>query len=377
MGRFGIGFATISILGLVLSGGVGLAQAPAQPFIHQTFEENDAGWQAMSVIGGSGKPSITHDAADVKEGKGALAFDYKVEKGSLAALILPTPNGLLTKARAIRFWIKTDYAAPLVVSLQEHEGGRYLAMFTSPAGKWQQVELSPGDFYLSDDANDPKDPDNKLDLNEVESIGIVDVSQIFAQGDANMVSLLGIKLGAHRLVMDDFSVSAEPLAAAATSEKEVRLEPMNRPQISWWGLGALTLGQAANEPLDTKSLQVDYHGAPMKASGFIKRIHRGKLVGTDHITFTCASIKPAKLMVQLEERDGGKYNVMIDVPGGKKPTEFTFKYSELIQADDSKDANNKLDLDEVQKIVFMDVQAWVDMSERDNTLWIGGLRASK
>jgi hypothetical protein len=365
--------ATAFVLGLA---GQAPAQAPAKPFIHHVFEENESGWTAF---GESGKVSRSTEAADVKEGKAALALDYKVEKGTMGVLMLPTPAGDLAKARAFRFWIKTDYSTPVVVALQEKDQqGRYLAMFTTPAGKWQQVELAPSDFYLSEDANDPKDPTNKLDLDAVESIGILDVSQMFAQADPMIAQLLGIKTGPHRLLLDDFSVSAEPLTGAvAASDTEFQMETMNRPQISWFGIGIQGLAVAQKDPIEGKSLQVDYHGAPGKMAGFIKRIHRGKLVGLDKITFTCASVKPAKLMVQLEEKTGGKYNVMIDVAGGKVPKAITVRFSELFEADDSKDANGKLDLAEVHQLVFMDLQAWIEMSPRDNTLWIAGLKANK
>ncbi|WP_410969811.1 hypothetical protein, partial [Salmonella sp. SAL4450] len=75
---------------------------------------------------------------------------------------------------------------------------RYVAMFTLPAGKWQQVELAPADFVLSEDGNDPPDPDNKLDLERVEAFGIVDVGQMLAQADnPEIEKLLNIKRGPH------------------------------------------------------------------------------------------------------------------------------------------------------------------------------------
>jgi hypothetical protein len=366
-----VGLAVLSIVSGVAGS---MARAQTQPFIKHGFEESENGWQTM---GTGGKVSRTTESVDVKEGKSALAFDYKVEKGSMGVLILPTPGGEMAKARTIRFWIKADYNTPVVVALQEKEAGRYLSMFTAPVGKWQQVELSPGDFYLSDDANDPKDPDNKLDLDQVESIAVLDVAQMFAQADEMTISLLGIKTGAHRLLLDDFSVSAEPLATPPSTETEFQMETLSRPQMSWFGIGVQTITLAPSEPLKMKSIQVDYRGAPMKPAGFIKRLPRGKLAGMDRLTFTCAAAKPAKLMVQLEEKSGGKYNVMIDIPGGKTPKEQSIKFAELIQSDDSKDSNGKLDLDDVKQILFMDLLAWVEMSERDNTLWIGNLKAVK
>jgi hypothetical protein len=364
------------VLGLAALAAAGAAQGQSQPFIRHSFEENEGGW---TVFGPGTKVSRTTEAADVKEGKAALKLEYTIEKGTMGAMLLPTPNGELTKARAIRFWVKADYAAPVVISLQEKGNeGRYLSMFAAPAGKWQQVELSPGDFFLSEDANDPKDPNNKLDLDAVESIGVLDVAQMFAQAEPAVAAALGIKMGVHHLYLDDFSVSAEPLGpAAAVSDAEIKLDPMTRPQVSWFGIGVGSLTMASGAPLEGKSLQVDYHGAPMKPAGFIKRFPRGKLIGMDKIVFNCASVKPAKVLVQLEERGGGKYSVMVDVPGGKTPKEISVKFSEMLEADDSKDSNGKLDLAEVQQLVLMDLLAWIEMSERDNTLWIGGLKASK
>ena len=82
-------------------------RAQVAPFIKHGFEENEGGWVTFGM-GTKGVISRTSEAADVKEGKSALSFAYKVEKGTMAALLLPTPNGDLAQARSFRFWIKTD-----------------------------------------------------------------------------------------------------------------------------------------------------------------------------------------------------------------------------------------------------------------------------
>src|SRR5437868_4767653 len=82
------------------------AQTPA-PLLRQTFEDDAGGGQAM---GPTAKVAVTHEAANVKEGKGALQFDYAVEKGGMNVLLLPTPNGALAKMKSLRFWIKSGQA---------------------------------------------------------------------------------------------------------------------------------------------------------------------------------------------------------------------------------------------------------------------------
>jgi hypothetical protein len=42
------------------------------------------------------------------------------------------------------------------------------------ANAWQQAKLTPADFALGDGPNDPTDPDDKLDLDQVEGIATFD-----------------------------------------------------------------------------------------------------------------------------------------------------------------------------------------------------------
>src|ERR1051325_9670415 len=96
-------------------------------------------------------------------------------------LLLPTPDMVLSKAKSFKFWIRTDHATPVGFTLQEKDGGRYNALFSTPKGVWQQVELSVADFQADTNKDAPKDPDGKLDMDQVEGVGIIDVAQIFVQ----------------------------------------------------------------------------------------------------------------------------------------------------------------------------------------------------
>ena len=124
-----------------------------------------------------GKVSVTGVAANVKDGKAALRYDYPIAKGKLSFLAHSVPDGGLVGAKSIRFWVKSDYTTPIIVSLQEKEGGRWNAGFTAPQNAWQRVELIPSDFDPSDGQDDPKDPNGKLDLEKVEGVGLVDVGR--------------------------------------------------------------------------------------------------------------------------------------------------------------------------------------------------------
>src|SRR5205814_3236719 len=98
-------------LGLCLVFGQAQAQDAAKPIVQHTFEENTGDWQVMDALmsmSGAGKLSVTHEAANVKAGKGALQFNYGIKKGEMWLLLLPTPDGALTKMKSLKFWVKTD-----------------------------------------------------------------------------------------------------------------------------------------------------------------------------------------------------------------------------------------------------------------------------
>src|SRR5260370_31803237 len=189
---------------LALSFAAASGQGQGASLPKTTFEENEGGW---TVFGQDAKVRVTHDAANIKEGKGALQYNYNIAKGSAGALALPTPDGALTKMKSLKFWIRTDHTTPVAVFMQEKDGGRYTSGFTAEQDKWQKVELSAADFHLSQGPTDPKDPNDKLDLDKVENIGIGDFGQFLIQADPTLAALLNIKPGPQVLYLDAFQVS--------------------------------------------------------------------------------------------------------------------------------------------------------------------------
>ncbi len=364
-------------------GTASLAQTPpsAAPMslMQQTFETDAGGWVGF---GASGKASITHEVANVKNGKGALQLDYSLAKGEINALILPVADAGLTKMKSIRFWVKTDYTTPVVVVLQEKDGGRYNTMFTSPGGRWQQVELAPSDFALGEGKDDPKDADGKLDLDKVDSVAIADLSQLYAQSDdANVASIFDVRKGAHVLQIDDFSVGTDALTDDVRIEKDAKkddllLSAWIRPQTNWIAIGTVETNRATGKPLTGTSLKADYKQSPGKPIGLIRGVPRGKLAGRTLFNITVASTKPATLIIQLEERSGGKYNLVLEVPGDKEVREISRAFADFTKAEDSHDDNGKLDLDQVVKIMIIDATGFSAKVEQDNTLWINEIRAA-
>lgn len=354
------------------------AQAAPRVLGSMTFDRDTDGWSAM---GPAAKVSVCLDSANVKAGSGSLKFDYSVAKGQMNLLMMTTQGVPTDEITGIRFWVKSDYAAPMAVVLQEADGvgGRYLCPFAVPAGAWQQVVLSLSEFQLQAGKDDPKDPNGKLDPGQIAGVGILDLNQLFVQADGGPVAqLLNVKPGAHALYIDDIEALAGTLpVACGTIAEGYIIDSFARPQASWMVLGTGTTSVEAGAPMTGRHLKVTYKQAPQKAMGLVRSINVGALKGVTRFTISAASTVPVKLLVQFEETSGGKYNAMVDVPEGNKATLLTIKTDELTAADDSKDNNGKLDLDQVKQVMLLDTAVLFASSEKDNVLRIGEIRALK
>lgn len=364
-GIFGVMFA--------LTANIGRAQ-DAAPLIKTAFETETGGWAAF---GDGAKVSVTQEKGKTKDGKGSLLLDYALEKNKPNSLYLPIEGGKLAKMKSLRFWVRADHTAPLVVTLQEKDGGRYNAIFTAPGGQWQQVELNTNDFTLATDANDPKDPDGKLDTDKVETISVADLGTYFLQSDdVNLTKLFPSPTGAHTLLLSDFAVRSDAAGLVAVNGKTLALDGLNRPQLGWLGLGGITLAAATEKPLDGKSLKATYHESAGKFCGMIRSVPTGGLAGKTHLEFSIASASSMTLLVQLQEQGGGKYNLIVEVPSAKERKDVAQAFTDFKAADDSKDDNGKLDLDQVKAILILDMGGLLEGAEVDDTLWISGLRAT-
>ena len=366
------GMAAALALGITMS----RAEETPPSVIEHSFEENIGGWTGF---GASAKVALTKEAGSVKVGKGALQFDYAVKKGEMNMLLLPTGDGTLTKMKSLSFWVKATHSTPLIVTLGEKEGGRYNASAFVPKDTWQKVELATSDFVVATGKDDPKDPNNKLDLDQVENLGISDLSQILAQSeDPNFTKLLNVQTGPHMLTFDEFNVSEKALPDAMTTEKdEVLLDKLIRPQLAWFGFGSAQVSRVTEKPLDGVSVKVDFRQEPNTIMGLARGVKPGALANTKELRFTAASSKLTTLYVQLEESEGGKYNATIELPGNSEKKEFTLVFADFKPSDDSNDANGKLDLDKVQQIIFFDISGLTGAVSQENTLWINSLRATK
>lgn len=371
------------------------AGAAAQPLTpdallqpYYDFENEMTPWAA---IGDEAKLSLARGAGEIKVGQGALRLDYGVRAGKINALILPTPLHGLSDTKSLSFWIKADYQTTLAALFQEREGGRYAALFHARANEWQRVELEFSDFLLLEGGDDPQDPNGKLDISQIEALSIADMGQIFAGvGDAKMVEMLGLQPGPHSLIIDDFLLSRDALPLPVTvapkvetaikpetAEKPVVLEPLRHPQIAWMPLGGaqLSIETAANLP--GRSLQIKSVQKAGSLSGLLRRLPRGVLRDAREIRFEATSLTTSTLLVQLEETGGGKYQTTARISGGDLVNPVALEIAQFRLSDDAKDANNRLDLNQVIQIGILDITGLLETAGAENTWVLNNLRATR
>jgi hypothetical protein len=352
------------------------AYADTPPLLESTFEKDAGDWEVFSPAGTvTGKISITHEAAHVKEGEGALQFDYEIKKGGLSALALRTPLETIAKMQSLHFWVQADHATSLLLVFSERGGGRYQAPIAVTPNIWQEVAVAPSDLMLSEDAGSPPDPDGKLDLDRIDNIGLVDIDSFLVEnvGDINPFN---VAAGQHTLYLSHFVVSDAPLPAIPGTAGEVQLTSFIRPQIDWLVIGDMSVQKVTEKPLSGPSMKATYTQQKMKAFGMIKQIPTGAFANAKQLGFAIASRRPATLVVQLETKNGLKYKTHVGISGDSERKDYTLPFADFAVADDSADKNIPLDLKQISKILFIDVTGFTNGEGGENSLWINNIHTS-
>ena len=356
-----------------------------------TFETDTNGWMSL---GPHAHVGITNENGKVKNGKSALAFNYRFDLVAtnpgeipIDILLRPVTGGQLTKARSINFWARSDTNAPLGVSLAEKDGGRYLAVVWLPKNQWQHVVLTVADFALTDGKDDPKDPDGKLDLDQVDSISVLNIWEflaIAAKEAPATAALFPPQNGEHTLWLDDFTVSNDapvyetPEPMPPTEKRGLWIDSLRRDTLNWLPIGGVEMQLDKNAPTKSRALRLDYTQENGKLTAAVHDLKNVDLTRYDHLEFDVAASKASKLLLTLEEKNGARYIATLDVAGASIPSRKALYFANFKLADDSpKDPDDKLDLDQLKNLSVVDLTAYFNPQTQPNTLWIGPIRASQ
>ncbi len=270
----------------------------ASTLLRHTFEEGTSGWIAVGKSG------------SVRVAEGALSLDYSVGDG-VAIAALPLVGTDLTKMDAVRFWVKTDVPTALAVIMNEKKpGGDYTAVCWSTGNTWQRVELMPADFHLNVGPKDAPDPDGQLDLDAVQTMGVLDVSSIFGvKVDPGSPIVVESHVGKHSLSIREFELVA---GSGAAKPDKASIDSFATPQLQWF-----TMGGAELKP-DGAGMRTVYQQKEEKSVALLRQIAHVDLRGRESLAFDISSERPAELLMSFEElapgkQQGPRYSLTVEV----------------------------------------------------------------
>ena len=254
-------------------------------------------------------------------------------------------------------------AVALLLSEKKPGGGNYIATFTCAAGVWQPVELTPADFTASDGPNDPVDADGKLDLDQVEGLGFIDLAEFFASQLENPQIPIAIErpTGTHKLLISNF----EMLSAGSSSIRPaLAIDSFDRGYLEWVTLGGMKLRLAApDNPLKTGALEANYEQMAGPIGVMVHRLSHIDLSQATGIAFDIASRTDATVVVSLELKDGRRFHQTIYPPPAQEVFHVNLKFSDF-------EGTGTLEPAKLKSLTMTDV-AGVEGNTGPNTLWIG------
>lgn len=338
-----------------------LALAQQEPEV--LFRQKDvAGWNAVG------------DGSELRVSGNGLALSYDLAPSKLSGTVIGAPPDL-ARMRSIRFAVETDHDTAVAVLLSEKKpgGGNYAAWFWAPAKMRQQIELTPADFSVTDGVGDPVDADGKLDLDQVEGIGIFDLAQFFMGMPANPALPVAATYtpGRHTLTLEDFAIVAGPAPSAAKSGV---LDGFDRNFLDWVALGGMKLRLSrAGNPLGAPALQASYHAVEGQLGLLVRRVGDPALAKAKRLSFDIASEHEVTLVVALEMKkqtpgggEGPRFSIPIYPPGGKEVFHVDLNLA------DFKGPAGAFDPSQWRSIAILDPGG---DGEADNTIWIGRIEA--
>lgn len=353
------------------------------------FESDSIEWTGMKAGDGAFGPdddaklSIAHEAASVKSGKGALQYEYSIASDMIPILALPRALDL-TGMKSLRFWVKCSNATAIVVGLNEAGGASYQAAAHCTAGAWQEIAINLDELVVDDPA---KDANGKLDLDQVASISLIDLSGF-------LVSFLPELKGPRKLWLDDVSFSSKAVPQSTGPAEVTKVVPIylvdnfETPVIRWIPVGldfaeglkfsifdgTVAIDRDAPQGGGKQSLKFSYPRKGKKVHGIMRNLEKIDLAKATALELSLKGSHEGTCLVTIEEKGGARYNRKIDLVRGVWKS-FSWKLSDFTLAEDSHDDNGKLDSDQIKQISVVDLTMLVGGGEAEVAhLWLDEVR---
>jgi len=372
-----------AVLAAALSGSLAAQDKPKQVKVDD-FEAELSGWMALKLetAGGGGEDSeskiaVAREAAHVKAGKGSLSYTYDVAAGTVRLLALQRPVDL-AGMKSLRLWVKASHATALVIGLAENGSATYQAAVTCAAGKWQEVLVNL-DELVPDEAT--KDPNGKLDLDQVGSIQVLDIGSF-------LVNLLPELKATRTLWLDEiaFSSQAAPLTTGVTKVTRVvpafLVDNFESPVVRWIPISLefaeppkfnlfdapVAIDRDAPAEGGKQCLKFTYPRKGAKFHGVMRNLEKNDLSKSTGLDISLKTSVDGTFLVGVEERDGSRYQKMVELKAGDGWKTLSLGFADLALADDSQDDNGRLDPAEIKQVSVADITQIAGGGEADEVV---------
>jgi len=378
-------FLATTLTALLLGGALHGLQDAEKKMSISDFEGDAAEWSGLALGEGGVNPdgdskiAITRDAASVKSGKGALSWSYEIAPKTIRVLALQRPLDL-TGMKSLRLWVKCSHATSIIVGLGDPSGASYQANAHCPAGAWQEIAVNLDELTVDEPA---KDPNGKLDLDQVVSMTILDIGGFVA------MFLPDIK-GARTMMIEAIGFSSKPVVATTGAAQITRVVPIHlvdnfESAVIRWIPISLDLSDtpkfalfdapvAVDKDVPTgggkQSLKFSYPRKGKKVHGVMRNLEKLDLSKATTLDLAMKCSHDGTFFVAVEEKDGSRYNMKVDLLLGDWKS-FSWPLSGFTLADDSQDDNGKLDPDQIKQITIADATQLLGSNEADQVhLWV-------
>jgi hypothetical protein len=316
---------------------------------------------ACACLAQAGGWMVMGEGGKIVEKDGAIVFSYELQPKRMSLAVLPAPPELARMQR-IRFRLKSSADTPVALLLSERKpgGGNYTAIFWAPANAWQQVELTPADFALGDGPSDPRDSNGRLDLDQVEGVGFVDLAQIFLtqSEDPDVPIAVDRPSGPRSLEIANFEVVTAPGAVP----RRRAIDTFDRGFVQWFSMGGVKLQLAPKaNPVGAAAMQAVTAAQDGKFGLLMRRVANLDLAHAERLMFDMASDNDTTLIVSLEMKNGHRFNQTIYPPGKREVFSVKLKLADF-------EGEGVFDPAQWKSIAI------AEASGQPNTLWIGPMR---
>jgi len=331
------------------AGGTGEAPKALPPGVLAQFDlENEADVQGWAPLVEGTTLSITHEPANVRQGQGALQFDYT----PVEDYYLFQRGGLqVPGAKSLSFSVKATEKTPLLYGLGEGDGSAYDAFLELPANKWVDVQANLADLQLRPGS---VDENNQLDADQLATVVFFDLCNMPGEDGR----ALGWKKGPQKLWLDNVIIGTQEVPSVFRTEdlpngkRRIVVADFESQVVRGLDVGGAVLDLV---PADRgQALKITYRVGPERWSGVVLGLGSLDLRGLEQVKVRLKSAAKAAVNLVLEERgDKSHYERLLDLEGNGAWHSYEVPVAEFTLSETSEDENGQLDPGELRVVIVV------------------------